>query len=145
MRGRRPKPSQTRARRQPLPSAATLPAKPLRRRIPRLPPIGDREWLPITRSWWRDVWRSPMAARLLRADFHALYRLAGLIDAYWRNPTAALSAEIRIQEGRFGLTPGDRERLQLTVVAPEVAERPKTIVTTGHNGADPRAALRAVT
>ena len=53
-----------------------------------------------------------MAAEFLQADRHGLYRLAVLVDAFWRTEDPRLASEIRLQAQCFGLTPIDRRRLQ---------------------------------
>jgi hypothetical protein len=73
------------------------------------------QWHRLTRAWWRDVWHSPMAEQFLEADRHALFRLALLVDLFWRGPSKELAAEIRLEQQAFGLTPIDRRRLQWTV------------------------------
>lgn len=119
-----------------------------RRRAPSLPRRDDGlEWRRLTRSWWRDVWRSPMAAEYLSADVHALYRLAALVDLFWTEPTKELAAEIRLQQQAFGLTPLDRRRLEWTIEQAETAStrRQQRQVRRAQAGEiDPREALRAV-
>ena len=102
-------------------------------------------WHPLTRQWWRDVWRSPMAAEYLQADMHGLYRLAYLIDKFWKSGSASLAAEIRLQQQSFGLTPIDRRRLQWEVERTEEATRKKARrVAPPEVIEDPRKALRVV-
>lgn len=93
--------------------------EPPRRRAPSLPASGD--WDMRTRKWWEDVWHSPMAGEYLRCDVHGLYRLAVLLERFWRKPSASLAAEIRLEEEAYGLTPTGRRRLQLQI---ERAEPP---------------------
>ena len=119
-----------------------------RQRAPRLPRReGGDDWHSLTRAWWRDIWRSPMASEYVNADIHALYRLAALIDRFWREPSVALSAEIRLQQQAFGLTPLDRRRLEWTIEQAETAStrRQQRKVRRAQDGdIDPREALRAV-
>jgi hypothetical protein len=87
-----------------------------RKRAPSLFRRGEgATWHPMTRAWWRDVWRSPMAAEYVQADIHGLYRLAVLIDQFWAEPTKELAGEIRLQQQAFGLSPIDRRRLEWTI------------------------------
>lgn len=111
---------------------------------------GRPDWHPETRAWWRDIWRSPMAEEWLKADVHALNRLAVLVEMYWRDPAKELLAEIRLQEQRFGLTWADRHRLQFK---PESNASPKrgaapaaaaVAATSGEEDRDPREMLRLV-
>ena len=86
------------------------------RRAPSLPERGEgKAWHALTVRWWRDVWRSPMAQEYLRADAHALFRLAVLVDMFWREPSTKLAAEIRIEQQAFGITPLDRRRLEWSI------------------------------
>lgn len=75
-------------------------------------------------AWWASVWRSPMAGEYLNADMMGgLYLLADLHQLRWESKgrdLIAASAEIRLQEVRFGLSPIDRRRLQWDVEQPDV-------------------------
>jgi len=131
MKGPPPKNPATRQRANRAVTAATLAPEAVRKRTPALPRRElkggtPRPWHPLTRAWWRDVWRSPMAAKFLRSDTHGLYLLADLVDRFW-NGDVDRANEIRLQCQRFGLSPIDRWRLQwnLLEVPPEVAERPQ--------------------
>jgi len=147
MRGRLPKDPALRQRRNKGPTQTTLSAESAgRRRAPSLP--RHRDWHPMTRAWWRDIWHSPMAVEYLRADLHGLYRLAELVDRFWLEPDAKLAAEIRLQQTCFGLTPLDRMRLRWEVERVEEAtrkrqfpERPMQVQTPAD---DPRNLLRVV-
>src|SRR5688500_5281099 len=118
--GRPPKPAHLRQNRTKKSGAATLEA-PERPKIPRLPNLDGVDWHPLTRAWWRNVWRSPMAGEYLETDVDGLGRLALLIKAFYRYGDPKLMAEIRLQEARFGLSPIDRSRLQWEVAKGEEA------------------------
>jgi hypothetical protein len=90
-----------------------------RRRAPALP--NEYDWHPLTRRWWKDVWYSPMAGELLDSDVHGLYRLAVLVDRFWRDPRPTLAGEIRLENEAFGLSPVGRRRLQLVIEKVEKA------------------------
>ena len=107
-------------------------------------PRGDKEWHPLTRAFWRDIWRSPMASEFLQSDLHALYLLADLVDRYWTSPSTTLAAEIRQQRQCFGLTPIDRRRLQWEIARGEEAERKKKPPVPPPTAVDPRSFLTAV-
>ena len=117
MPGRMPKDPTIRQRRNKSVTRATLQADgQQRKRAPSLFRRGEgAEWHPMTRAWWRDVWRSPMAGEYVQADIHGLYRLAVLIDQFWAEPTKELAGEIRLQQQAFGLSPIDRRRLEWTI------------------------------
>lgn len=118
-----------------------------RQRAPSLP--RDMEWHPMTRRWWRDVWHSPMAEEYVRADEHALFRLAVLIDKFWEDPSKDLAAEIRLEQQAFGLTPLDRRRLEWSIENAEQAKdrtdrkrRKNAIIIDPAGGEDPRKLLK---
>ena len=142
-----PKPRHMRQRPSSASTRATLAAEGSeRQRAPSLP--MHRDWQPMTRAWWKDTWRSPMAAEFLRADVHGLYILAELVDAFWTDPEdLKLAAEIRQHRMAFGLTPIDRRRLQWEVERVEERRRlrPQALEKRGgRKAADPRAMLRMV-
>jgi len=114
--------------------------------VGKLVEAGRPDWHPQTVAWWKDIWRSPMAAQWLKADVHALNRLAVLVEMYWREPVKELLAEIRLQEQRFGLTWADRHRLQFKPATPAPARKPATpaAATSGEEERDPREVLRFV-
>jgi hypothetical protein len=91
--------------------------------VPELPDDAGYDWHPLTRSWWKDIWESPMAPEFDSSDVHGLYLLAVLVDQFWSEPSQALAAEIRLQRQCFGLTPIDRRRLQWEIDRGDEAEK----------------------
>ncbi len=93
--------------------------------VPDLPPRYDGkdevEWHDLTKGWWADVWRAPMATQYLQADYHGLVRLAILVDEF-NFGDYDKATEIRLQQKDFGLTPLDRHRLQWEVTRGKEAE-----------------------
>lgn len=87
---------------------------------PALPEKGAA-WHPLAVRWWDDIWSSPHHQEFLRADTGALFRLANLVDDYWKTGALKYAAEIRLLEREFGLTPLARRRLEWTVVQTEEA------------------------
>ena len=150
MPGPAPKPAGTRARRNKSSTNATLKSD----AAIIAPELPAHEWHPMTLAWWRDLWASPMAPEFEDSDRHGLFKLAMLQNDFWTADTAKerkeASAEIRLQEQRFGLSPIDRRRLQWEIEKSEEAvERGAKRRGSGRppaksDGADPRAVLRAL-
>jgi hypothetical protein len=89
---------------------------------PQAPPLPRKRpaWLKATREWWARAWASPMAVMWLDSDVDAMYRLALLRDAVWREPKlASLHGQVTALEDRLGLTPGSRRRLQWEITKAE--------------------------
>jgi hypothetical protein len=73
-------------------------------------------------GWWATVWRSPMAAMWVESDVFGLERLAGILEVALQGAApAALLAEARQLEDRFGLSPMARRRLQWQIGATDAA------------------------
>ena len=87
-----------------------------------------------------------MAAEFLQADYHALIRLAILINMFWLEPDAKLASEIRLQQQAFGLTPLDRRRLEWQVEQVEQArdkrDNRRSVRAITISGDDPRDVLK---
>lgn len=140
------KPPELRQRRNIPAEAADLTAPDPDSKIPDLPNPDKREWHELTKSWWEDVWRSPMSTRYLKADAHALVMVALLIDDFWKAGSAKerreLAAEIRQNTARFGLSNWDRNRMNWSITAkPEEKPKPQSAA---NNGKDPRGILHRV-
>lgn len=129
-------------------TAATLETAEPITKMPALP--KGYEWHPMTRRWWRAIWRSPMAPAFIETDVYALYRIAQLVNlAHWCPGDTKLEAEIRQQEARFGLTPIDRRRLQWEVRRRSLDDAENTAAAPTRDVQaqpfeDPRRKLRAV-
>jgi hypothetical protein len=145
-----PKPAATRQRRNHAAGGATLteqgpgpaaaPDGP-----PALPKRGRRKWHALTEAWWADVWASPMAAEYLQSDVHGLYVLAELVNQFWRDPSVALSVELRLRGQGYGLSPLDRRRLEWEVSRAEATRRvPGGATTRKPPAGDPRRFLQVV-
>lgn len=122
-----PKSAATRQRRNKATTRALLPAETVPMvEYPALPDRKGDAWHPLTTRWWNDVWTSPLHHEFLRADSGALFRLANIVDAYWKTGELRYAAEIRLMEREFGLTPLARRRLEWTVAQAEVTtSKPK--------------------
>lgn len=63
-----------------------------------------------------------MRGEFLRADLGALYRLAILVDMFWKSGKLEIAKEIRLLEREFGLTPLSRRRLEWSIEQVEDAK-----------------------
>lgn len=142
-----PKSPKTRQRRNKTTTNATLiESSPLNKgKLPALGRRPDRRpWRAQVKSFWKDVWLSPMATEYTQSDIHGLWILADLIQQYWDDPCPQIASEIRLQRQCYGLTPIDRRRLQWEIKRVDEAPakrkpaRPKRVK-------DPRALLKSVT
>lgn len=122
-----------------------VPAAPLR--VPPLParPDGER-WHANVTTWWRAVWRSPLATLYDASDQHGgLLRYALLLHEFWSGPSTkdllAIAAELRHLGDSLGLTPVSRYRLRLDLTAPAAPAAPKQPPPAK---SDPRNLLRVV-
>ena len=70
-------------------------------------------------------------------------RLAVLVDAFWREPSVKVSAEIRQVGMAYGLSPIDRRRLEWSVerAEPKREAAPQRVMPEGE---DPRRVLQVV-
>lgn len=151
-RGPAPKPAHMRQRRNKKAGATTLVEPTGEVKVPTLPnpKPGEWKWHRLTRAWWRNVFKSPMASEYLDTDVDGLARLAIIVDLFYKTADPRLLAEIRLQEARFGLSPVDRSRLQWEIEKGEEAERrrrPKQLNTVQEDEdkqVDPRNVLRRV-
>lgn len=83
------------------------------RQAPPLPahPTKGEKWHPLVTSWWAATWASELSANYIDADVPGLVRMAVLWDRFWKAPSAAVSAELRMMSAAYGLSPLDRRRL----------------------------------
>ena len=98
-------------------------------------------WRLETQEWWESLWSSPMAGEFHSSDRHGLLRLACLIDEFWSCPSGPLSAEIRLTQKDYGLTPLDRRRLEWTIASAEKATdegQKRRALVRDNDGPDPR-------
>jgi hypothetical protein len=149
--GPAPKPAALRQRRNATSTRAVLRSD-VRVVMPELPERrtedGEPEWHPLVVLWWRDLWSSPMAPEYHSSDVHGLLLIAQLRDQFWREPTQALAAELRLQQREFGLTPLSRRTLQWEIERAEEAQergrRRREAAASGAPVGDPRRALQVV-
>lgn len=68
---------------------------------------------------WYETWRrAPQAAAFVGTDWQRLQMLAPIVDAYFKEPSTKLLAEIRLNEGLLGATHADRLRARIKVEKP---------------------------
>lgn len=120
MPGPSPKDPAARARRNKTSTKAVIrrPNDPL---IPKLPSRrGMKTWRVSTRKWWEAFWSSPMATQIdTESEYHIILRYAVLKDAFEEATSEGLvdrmvkiSAELRMIEKDYGMTPMPRRTLQ---------------------------------
>lgn len=96
--------------------------------IPELPTRLDADgkeilWSSATLRYWLRIWSSPMAPEFYhQSDIEGLYRLAALVELFWRKPSGTLNADIARYENQFGLNPLARRRLEWQIVDTEKAQ-----------------------
>src|SRR4051794_12198648 len=73
------------------------------------------EYSEEVRAWWNTWRRSPQASLFAATDWMCLRMLAPLVEAYYREPTTALHAEIRLTEAKLGATVADRMQLRMRI------------------------------
>lgn len=129
MPGPLPKNQTVRQRRNKKSTRAMLPAEknPISR-APSLPENPTGDWNDLTVKWWRDVWSSPLRDEFLRADLGAIFRLAILVDMFWKTGKLSVASEIRLLEREFGLTPLSRRRLEWTTATAEDSKDRRELV-----------------
>lgn len=148
MPGPPPKDPSVRQRRNKKAESAELEA-PVNVRTPALPNPDKRTWHPLTRSWWKHLWSSPMSTRYLTTDCDSLGFMAILVDDFYKATNSdarqKLAAEIRQWGSRFGHSNWDRNRMNWTVTeTARTKPRPQSAKTTSTETADPRKVLKVV-
>ena len=136
MSGPAPKHVSVRARVNKASTRATLTERdPSDVKVPPLPPctkeledgqVIEVPWHPLTRAWWAAIWPSPMAAEWHESDIFGLYAVAFLYDKFYRNPSAAAHAELRLARAPYGLTPIDRRKLEWSIGSVDRVQRENT-------------------
>jgi hypothetical protein len=133
-----PKPASQRRRRNRASTATTLRAlQPVA--IPRLPVKKPH---PLTRSFWRELWESPITPELTSVDVSGLLMLAVLVEDFHRADSVIerinVSREIRLRGAEFGLTPISRRRLQWEIARVSEAEARRAARVKSPTRPDPR-------
>lgn len=146
MRGPAPKDPALRQRRNKVSTRATLHVQDGGwKRAPSLPKREDsQEWHALTRAFWYDVWHSPLSPELLKVDIHGLYRLAALVDRFWKAPSVSIEAQILRSGSEYGITPMSRRRLQWIVERVESGKKESRQRSVIPPSDDPRKLLQVV-
>lgn len=113
--GRPPKPAHERRNRaRPHVEWQFLPAEGRKGRAPALARLLDPKIKlhEATKTWWREIWKSPVATQWTEGDAHALAELALLRDRMLFGDKPQLAAEVRKREDAFGLTIAGRRALR---------------------------------
>lgn len=128
MSGRGPAPKDPAKRRRrnadPVPTSKLTNDK--RTRGPALPDgiLADGEdWHQVTRSWWNNWRKSPMAATFLQTDWDFLLDTALMHHTMWAKKRWEFAGEVRLRAAKFGATPEDRARLRFEVETEATAKR----------------------
>lgn len=148
-RGPAPKRPETRQRKNRTTTAASIDAKPAKRRPPALPRGGGGgkrgAWHEQTRAWWKDLWRSPLEPEyVVGVDDHLLLVLAAVLDRFWHEPSKELATEVRLQAREFGLNPMARRSLQWQVKSAAAKPGEPARRTAAKPSGDPRERLKLV-
>jgi len=101
-----------------------------------LPEIADNIWHPQSVTFWEAFRSSPQAQTFTATDWEFLLQTTWLVSKMFDGDTK-LASEVRLRSEKLGATAADRERLRLTVVAPEP---PQTV----HMDAERRRRLQAL-
>lgn len=114
------------------------------------------DWHAQTRSWWNDVWTSPMESAWDESDVHNVIIMALLYDDLWTagspRERKEAAAELRQQRADLGLAPLPRRRLEWTIEGAEDAKakgarrrgQSEAPSTSRPTGTDPRHGLTSV-
>jgi len=86
---------------------------------PELPPGVD--WHPQTILWWHMWGQSAFAADFTDAEWSYLTDTALIHNEFWGGDFK-MAPELRLRAAKFGVTPEDRVRLRIQVVAAQTAE-----------------------
>jgi len=85
------------------------------------------DWCDPVKSWWHDIWASPMASEFVQSDIHTLH-VACVYLHEGLNPYYKLSDRLKSLTSfestikNFGLTPVSRENLRWAVSQGEQAQ-----------------------
>lgn len=93
------------------------------------PDFEGVDWSPVVKSWWRDIWTSPMSQEfVIPADLHGLYLgcfyLQRSIDPNLKTSDQnAMAKSFESVQKQYGLTPQARNTLKWQVAQGESAQK----------------------
>lgn len=82
---------------------------------PELPAAID--WHPQTLLWWHMWGQSEFAKDFTAAEWSYLIDTALIHNEFWTNSDMRVAGELRLRAAKFGVTPEDRVRLRIQVLA----------------------------
>lgn len=88
-----------------------------------------------TMTWWRSIWRSPMANEWLPSDVPALLELA-VLRQWLLGGKHSLGPEVRLRSDQFGLTPAGRQARRWMIAKDRAEVRKLGAVTKLHIAVD---------
>ena len=106
MRGNPPKPTHQRRNRNPLRAGEWI-LLPEGRKGP-APSCAGYGLNRASQTWWRSIWRSPMATQWVDGDVPALLELAVLRERLL-DGKISVAPEVRLRSNEFGLSPAGRQ------------------------------------
>lgn len=86
---------------------------------PELPP--DVDWHPQTVLWWHMWGQSAFAENFTDAEWSYLTDTALIHNEFWGGDMK-MAPELRLRAAKFGVTPEDRVRLRIQILAKDEAE-----------------------
>jgi len=84
-------------------------------------PVGI-DWHPQTILWWHMWGQSEFAVDFTDAEWSYLTDTALIHNEFWTNADMRVAGELRLRAAKFGVTPEDRVRLRIQILAKEDAE-----------------------
>lgn len=83
---------------------------------------GGLPWPALTREWWEQWAREPIAKKFSGPDWSFLLDTALLHAAVWGDGEIKLLGELRLRTAKYGVTPEDRARLRIQYASADGAE-----------------------
>lgn len=110
--------------------------------LPKSMPNGE-PWPAITRAWWRQWGKDPLAADFRWSDWAELRDCAVIHGLFWSGDVR-LAGELRLRTAKFGATAEDRARLRIQYAAADEADEKRRSSKAGAHSRGTYKGLRAV-